>query len=343
MSMDEQLDYLRMQGNHSQAQLQAEASTNPLCKQGQECAGWGADAWTGAPALFPIAHLSYTHPKKTYRGMTEPVEAIVTPVANPVFVMDTEVFPTMATCENFRNTHFAGAIPPQGTNGIYGDPLQDVFSTYFQHPVDKALSVTSASYAVVDLTLPSDPITHQYSFTFDKYFLRALNAFPPSSNSSDPSAWYMQYHQFFDSFFSKYGHSAVVQASLGGMVEVHSSWTTWLSQEYSGPLDLATLQQNAQIDWTTATGLGGHTGTPDPVYANNTTIDPIACIGGDPSKCSKGGLSPDGGAWATSVAVAPRLLRYQLLPISELLDDLDADVKLVRQTHNFVHLFLDFV
>jgi hypothetical protein len=89
--------------------------------------------------------------------------------------------------------------------------------------------------------------------------------------------------------------------------------------------DKAKLAANALTDFTTATGLGGHTGTHDPLYTNYTDVNAVTCIGGDPSKCNKEGLQ--GGAWADSTATAPRLLHYKLLAQSELLNDMDPDIK----------------
>jgi hypothetical protein len=59
-------------GNQSQAQLNPETSLNPLCKQQQECAGWGADVVKPPPpppADFLVVQLSYTDPSKAFEGI----------------------------------------------------------------------------------------------------------------------------------------------------------------------------------------------------------------------------------------------------------------------------------
>jgi hypothetical protein len=259
--------------------------------------------------------------------MTEPEETVVNPVTNPSFsgLQDAQPLPSMSDFVDYSNANFAGATPPQGSNGIFGEAFSNVFQSYYQRAEDKALSVVSAIRANVHLSLPPDPVTHGYSVAFDKFFLRAIQSFPPpseDSDASDPSAWYKQYQPLFESFFDKFGTSIVVEASLGGMVEVYSSFGTPLLDL---GFDKAKLAANALIDFTTATGLGGHEGTHDAMYTNYTDVNAVTCIGGDPGKCNKEGLQ--GGAWADSTATAPQLLHYKLLAQSELLNGMDPDIK----------------
>jgi hypothetical protein len=335
--MDTQLQKLAVIGNQSLEHLQAQVPYNPLCKQHQECAGWGANAWTGAPAQFPVAQLSYTNGStRTWHGMTEPAEAVVNPVTNPTFsgLQDAQAFSSISDFVDYSNANFAGATPPQGSNGIFGNSFSSVFESYFQRPEDKDLSVTSAVRAIVHLSLPPDPVTHGYSLTFDQFFLRAVQSFPPPSVNSDLSIWYTQYEPLFDSYFEKFGTSIVVEASLGGMVELYSSWGTPLLDM---GFDKAKLAANALIDFTNATGLGGHTGAIDPVYETYTDVNQVTCVGGDPSKCNKQALQS--GAWAESTVTAPRLLRYKLLAQSELLNRMDPDIKkaLDDATSMYIH------
>jgi hypothetical protein len=256
--------------------------------------------------------------------MTEPEETVVNPVTNPSFsgLQEAQPLPSMSDFVDYSNANFAGATPPQGSSGIFGEAFSDVFQSYYQRAEDKALSVVSAMRATVHLSLPPDPVTRGYSVTFDMFFLRAIQSFPPPSAYSDLTSWYKKSQPLFESFFDKYGTSIVVEASLGGMVEVYSSWGTPLLVM---GFDRPKLAANALIDFTTATGLGGHTDAQDPLYTKYTDVNKVTCIGGDPSKCNKEGLQ--GGAWVDSTATAPRLLHYKLLAQSELLNDMDPDIK----------------
>jgi hypothetical protein len=81
--------------------------------------------------------------------------------------------------------------------------------------------------------------------------------------------------------------------------------------------------QGAKIDFANSTGIGGQSGTLDPSYKRN--ISPLACVGGDPSKCTKAGIV--GGSWGDSTKASPALLQYSPVPISELLGDHDLSIR----------------
>ena len=61
ISVAEQVTMINAIANQSLAMLKAQAIDNPLCKQGNECAGWGAiERGEGArPGNYPIIELTY--------------------------------------------------------------------------------------------------------------------------------------------------------------------------------------------------------------------------------------------------------------------------------------------
>jgi hypothetical protein len=313
--IDVQLRKLEVVGNQSQAQLDSQSSLNPLCKQHNECAGWGANALTGSPALFNAVRLTYTDKTKSFEGMLEPVEAQVDPVLGPQFSIDTETFPGISDYTNYVQTRFSAHSPPQGTNGIYGDSFKDVMQPYFLRCPNlgscDSLSVSSAVRSIVSLALPFDPVMNKYTFTLDDNAQRAIQSLPPPSVYANISGWWGTYGGLFRSFFDKYGTDVIVEASMGGIVEQYSSFDEALGTT----LGEDTLLKDAKIDFTTATGIGGHTGTLDPSYTPD--LSPLTCIGGDPEKCTKDGIA--GGSWGDSTKTAPRLLQYKIVPLSELL------------------------
>jgi hypothetical protein len=101
--------------------------------------------------------------------------------------------------------------------------------------------------------------------TADRFAERALQSLPPPPRANEPpAAWWARHGKLFMSFFKKYGTDAIMQASLGGMVE-HRAWYPTSLQAAMGP-DL--LVKDAEIDFTSATGIGSHTGTLDPRWVS---------------------------------------------------------------------------
>jgi hypothetical protein len=329
VSIDEQLNKMNVIGKQSQAQLNSESTLNPLCKQHQECAGWGVDAITGAPAKFNIIVLSFTDATKTFEGMREPVEAQVTPVLGPQFDIDTQTFPAIADFTQYVHSEFTAHRPPQGTNGIYSSSFKEVMDSYFlrcgNHPTPypqivrcDSLSISSATRSIVQLTLPFDPVTHKYTFTLDKFAERAIQSLPPPSVYANISSWWGLYGPLYRNFFSKYGTDVITGASMGGLVEEYSSFDSGLDSSLSKDKRLS----DAKIDFTNNTGIGGQTGAVDPSYKRD--LSPLTCVGGDPTRCTKEGIS--GGSWGESTKTSPALLQYEITPISELLGDYDSSI-----------------
>jgi hypothetical protein len=197
-----QLEKLEFIGNQSQTQLNSELPLKPMCKQNQECAGWGANPLTG-PAKFNVVSLSFTDQTKTFEGMREPVEAQVTPVLDPQFGYSFETFPSITDFIQYTNSQFTAHSPPQGTNGIYGETFKSVLNSFFTrcgiHPTPfpqivrcDSLSVASASLSIVGMRLPFDPVSDKYQFTLDRWAERAIQGLPPPPppGSAHVDAWW---------------------------------------------------------------------------------------------------------------------------------------------------------
>jgi hypothetical protein len=197
---------------------------------------------------------------------------------SPVFAYSTQAFPEISDFTDYIDTSIRGASPPGGSNGIFGDSFMTVFDSYYQRVDDRALSVSSALYTTVDMKLPSDPITRKFRFSFEKSAHLAILSLPPAYNTSTNKAIFKAFIQRYSISIScsclqslmyyvirsltprvrRYGTSVVISASLGGLLEQFSSWKTPLVQ---GGFTKERLARNAEIDFTTTTGLGGHSGT----------------------------------------------------------------------------------
>jgi hypothetical protein len=261
------------------------------------------------------------------------VEALVDLPAKSAWARDDEVFPTIDDFTTYVNLNFAGATPPKGTNGIYGKTFTRVFDSWYQKKSDRALSVSNAMWRTVDITLPPDPVTNRYNLPLMKWFVMAANLLPPPHTSipgMNSTAWATTYGPLFSAFFAKFGTAVVVQSSIGGMVQLLSSWGTPLTS--MGP---EALLKNAKIDFTTTTGLSGDADTINAAYAADRTLD-LVCVGGDDVKCTKQAITS--GSWGESTNKEPRLLEYQLVPLGEVLDSLGADMKRSIQdaTDNYI-------
>jgi hypothetical protein len=147
--------------NKSQAMLNAQAMLKPICRQEHECVGWGVDGVTGAPAPFPIVHLSYDPSRwdKTYNGMSEPIEVESNHIVTPVWASTdgAKAFPRMEDFVEHVNTIYRGATPqPKSTRGIYSRGFENVLQNYFQKSDDRALAVVRASKSLIEMSLPLD-------------------------------------------------------------------------------------------------------------------------------------------------------------------------------------------
>jgi hypothetical protein len=234
------------------------------------------------------------------------------------------VFSTIDDFTTYVDASFAGNSPPKGTNGIYGETFTHVFNNYFNEKGDIALSVSNAVWRTIDMALPTDPVTNKYTLPLMQWFVSAVNSLPPPHRQvpgMNRTTWWNAYEPLFGSFFDKYGTAVVVQASIGGMVQLHTRWDTPLLQRGFTPDQLL---EEAKIDWTTTTGLAGGSGTLDAAYKADRKLE-FACIGGNPTECTKTGISS--GKWGVSTDGAPRLLVYEVVPLSELLDGLNESIK----------------
>lgn len=223
----------------------------------------------------------------------------------------TKVYPTMSDFEQYVESQYTSSS--HGSNGIYGETYGTVYGNYFKN--NQGLTVTTALYSIVSMELPQSP-DNRYIYSFDKQALRALHQLPPSPNGTDPSQWWAKYAPIWRTFFEKFGEEAVVQASMGGMVELYSTYT-------DKGMTTDQLTTDAQIDFSTLTGWESKSGSHDPKITNQ----PLKCLGGDNTLCNKAGIS--GGSWGGSTRTSPVLLEYQYVPLDQFIiePDFTADQK----------------
>lgn len=287
----------------AQAMLDSQAPLHPLCKQSQECAGWGVNVAYGSVSSFPIVQLSYNNSNRTWQGFSEPSEATVTPYQIPQasFTSGSDVYPTISDF-----TDFVGGLLGQGNglSGIYSQSWDSVFELY-QDAQDVALTVINGEVALYKMTLPFDLQKQMYVFSWDKFALRALQSLPPDYTSPTNQAVY-------NKFFSMYGTSVVVSSISGGLQQQTSSWKSFLDQIGYNP---QALLWQGELDYTSATGLGGWFGAPDPTYQKNRVKNSVLCLGGDPSTCK------NATAWMNSLPLNPILTSYSVAPMTEFIDD----------------------
>ena len=317
--------------NASQKMLDAQKQFNPICKQGHECVGWGVDGFTGRPTAFPIVHLSYDPSRvdKRFNGMNEPVEVVANHIVKPVWASTdgANTFPRISDLVQHINTNYAGATPvPKGTNGIYSQNVKGTFENFFQKDDDRALSVVRASKSVISMSLPVDPGTRTRKYRIDRHALDFVQSLPPLYDTDENKAQ-------FRYFIEKYGTSFATSASLGGLVEQYSSWKTWLTEEGLGGFTMHKLERNAEIDFSTRTGLPGASGAHDKGYgAGTVNVQPLFCMGGDSSV----NCDADFQSWANSIEKAPVLLDYTLAPISDLVSDPDVKAALDAAVREYI-------
>jgi hypothetical protein len=89
---------------------------------------------------------------------------------------------------------------------------------------------------------------------------------------------------------SKWGTSFAFSASVGGLLELRSEWSSWLTNKAEvHRFSATTLAGQAATDFYSMTKLCGDSThlPPDPKYVSNRAAPFPACYGGDPSLCSK--------------------------------------------------------
>lgn len=298
----------------SQAALDALAPIRPLCSQSQECLGWGVDLTYGGLSTLPVLQLSYTDPTKTWSGFREPVEATVTFAENPQFdfQIGSGVYPLISDFTNMVGAKLGAGI---GLAGIYGDLWETVFQQHYQQPGDFAMTVVQAQMWLYQMNLQST------APALDKFAARAIASLPPDYNSAVNQALYQR-------FIKNWGTSVVTESYSGGVIEQYSDWKSFLlDKPYS--FDQNFLLNNAQIDFTSTLGIGGHSGTVDANYAANRHNETM-CLGGNPASCF------DVPSWQASLIQNPILVRYQSTPLATYISDVTTRTNVQQALHAYI-------
>ena len=297
------LDQLNADVNASHAQLQADLSLKPLCRISQQCVGWGVDATNSKISKLPILALGFGKSSHWWNGFRLPEDMFFQPHQNPLFNVDSHPFYKIGDFTQYRNSLLA---QNNGRCGIFDKDNEDVFNAYYQNPQDFSITVTSAQYALYDIQLNEDHTTKSgYSFTLDHFAQRALWRLPPIYNNRTKTA--------FQLFYDNWGSSVVTMSSSGGMVQLVNEWKSILVRHFDQPQ----LTEQALIDFSTKTGISGHSGTPDPTYKANQVGDQLLCLGGSATTSCTGNIS----AWQASLRENAVLLQYKTDPITQFVKD----------------------
>jgi hypothetical protein len=291
--------------NASLAKLQADLLFNPICREGFECVGWGVDMSRGSTTRYPILELNFSDPSsgQSGSGLKYPKGVLVTPFDTPHFNPETNAFPTGDAYAEFVQSEVWGQ--GRGRAGFYSTGLPDVWEQTFQNAADYSVAISQAPFGIYKMDLipdPSSPTSYQQNL--DNLALRALNGLGPYEQ--DKASW--------KTFFESWGTSAVTKSQSGGLVQYVQHWKTVLNDHYAAEW----LKGQAQIGFSKATGLGGHSGTLDPFYKNySVDLTSHKCFGGDPTACSPGNYT----GWLSTIKNMPSLLSYDVMPLENLIPD----------------------
>ena len=299
--------------------LQTSLKYHPICKQAQECVGWGVDLGTGKVSQYPQIDLDFSGDTPSWNGLKYPEGISLSPSQAPAFVFDTHVFPTIADF----HTYVSGLRAQQeGRIGTYADALASV-EAVFDSLSDWFPSITQATYELYNMAL--DPgATH----TMDPAALAALETLAPTY-AQDPTNW--------DTFFSNWGTSVVSKSHSGGLLEFMSyASTSLVGFGAADPFSSAQLQAEAQLVFTNGTRLGGHTGAVDPRYRAHSFPGSHAyrVHGGEATAAPLG--RSDLSAWFTSLRAAPVLTSFELLPLSAFVADTELAAALDAATAAYI-------
>jgi len=319
--------------NASQRAYEATLPYNPLCRQFQECVGWGANVRDGSMASFAVLDMSYSLSNQTLPWLGNrrvPKGVRVTQRQNPQFEYDTRPWPTMPDFADYVLGDLAGS--QKGARGLYsgdiacpgftpmGDgTLADVFSAYYQGGMcapmvegkraDVGLTVTHAQYTLYQTDCIEDECP---GYVLTTHALNAINSLPPTYNASDATK------QLYRDFFEKYGTSVVTRTGSGGWMELISRWSSALHPHYRPDW----LKTQGQIEFRDLTGLPVQQGEADAVYKRYWQGHDLRCVGGADAARADCHKAAGRKQWLQSLRQSPVLLDgYESRPISHFVAD----------------------
>ena len=313
--------------NASQAALQASLKYNPICRQGQECVGWGVDLGSGKAVNYPQLTLNFTGSTPSWNGLKYPLGTSVVPNQAPGFAIDgPRALPTEADHFNYVEGLWSSQ---QGRAGWYSQGEASVTAIY-DDPTDWYPSVTQAIYELYQMTIDPDPTSKSgYAPRMDASALAALQTVGPTYEQ-DPIGW--------DTFFQNWGTSVVLESHSGGMLEFVSYASTVIPLVVLAGKDNAIAQMQAQagIVLTNATGLGGHSGTLDLFFGKHSFPgnQRYAVFGGDPTKAPI--TEQNRSAWFESLKAEQVLTSFKLAPLSVFVESATLAKALEDATHAYL-------
>ena len=317
-SVQQQLTSLK---TTSQNALLKSLEYNPICRQGQECVGWGVDLGAGAKAKFPLLTLDFSGTTPTWHGMKYPAGTSVIPSQFPDFSLDTQVFNTLQEFHDFVDGKWSAQ---QGPIGYYAQNASTTIAQ-FDDPKDWFPSVTQATYELYHMTIDPDHTSPSgYSPRVDPNALAALQTVGPTY-AQDPDGW--------SAFFENWGTSVVLESHSGGMLQL----VTWASTALKGlGLTEEEIVAQARLLFTNATGLGHHTGALDPTFLAHYFGPWWSALGGDASLAPY--LQKDLSAWVSSITQKPTLTTFKLAPLSTFVEDAALATALENATGTYIEL-----
>ena len=313
--------------NASQAALQESLKYSPICRQGQECVGWGVDLGSGKATNYPQLTLNFSSSTPSWNGLKYPVGTSVVPSQSPAFAVDEpRVLLTEADHFNYVEGLWSSQ---QGRIGWYSQSAASM-TTIYDDPKDWYPSVTQAAYELYHMTIDPDPTSKSgYAPKMDASALAALQTVGPTYEQ-DPDGW--------DTFFENWGTSVVLESHSGGMLEFVSFASTVIPLTILAGKDdaMATMQAQAGIVLTNATGLGGHSGPLDPTFSTYSFPDSYryTAFGGDPTKAPI--TERNRSAWFESLKAEQVLTSFKLAPLSVFVEDATLAKALEDATHAYL-------
>lgn len=280
--------------NRSLAKLTADAAAyNPICRPGEECAGWGIDISTGKVASSPLLFMDFSKGTPSWQGRKYPVGVDVTPSESPGWgEPDARGFKTFTDYEAYVVGLWA---EQESKTGFYARDLAKVRDEVFnQKTHDVSPYVTQLPYETVTMEVTE-------ALTLDPNALSVLQGLGPWSDDADN----------WRAFFRFWGSSVATTSRLGGQVQTTAFASTALNVDHS----TSWMREQALCAFQLKTGVGGACAGHDAAFTKYAAagLFDMQCRGGVATLC---GAFHNATSWQASVASAPVLIDFVAKPLS---------------------------